>query len=54
VCVCVCVSQIELEPRAPRQQITDKEELQEYRMRRRKEFEDAIRMQRMHIGNYIK
>lgn len=23
-------------------------------MRRRKEFEDAIRMQRQHVGNYIK
>ena len=46
--------QIELEVRAPRQQITDKEELQEYRMRRRKEFEDGIRMQRNHLGNYVK
>jgi len=45
---------IELEPRAPRQQITDKAELQEYRMRRRKEFEDQIRMQRQHLGNYVK
>ena len=45
---------IELDPKPPRQQITDKDELQEYRTRRRKEFEDAIRMQRQHLGNYIK
>jgi crooked neck len=45
---------IELEAHVPRQQITDKAELQEYRMRRRKEFEDQIRMQRQHLGNYVK
>jgi len=45
---------IELEHHVPRQQITDTEELVEYRMRRRKEYEDQIRMQRHHLGNYIK
>ena len=45
---------IEIEHHVPRQQITDTEELVEYRMRRRKEYEDQIRMQRHHLGNYIK
>ncbi|KAJ8604367.1 hypothetical protein CTAYLR_002564 [Chrysophaeum taylorii] len=38
----------------PRSQITDPEELREYRMIKRKDFEDAIRMNRVHIGNYVK
>ena len=37
-----------------RSQITDPEELREYRMNKRKEFEDAIRMNRVHLGNYVK
>lgn len=37
-----------------RSQITDPDELREYRMNRRKEFEDAIRMNRVHLGNYVK
>ncbi|CAM9627411.1 unnamed protein product [Chrysoparadoxa australica] len=43
--------------KAPRQQITDAEELRVFRQRKRKEFEDAIRMQRDLIGvwlNYAK
>jgi len=37
-----------------RSQITDPEELREYRMVQRKGFEDAIRMNRVHLGNYVK
>jgi crooked neck len=40
--------------KAPRQVITDPAELQEYRISKRKEFEDRIRMQRAHIGNWVK
>lgn len=42
----------EIEP--PRQKITDAEELQEYRLRKRKEFEDQIRRQRGLISNWLK
>lgn len=45
---------IEAEPRQPRQRITDMDELEDYRMRKRKEFEDRIRRQREHIGGWIK
>jgi crooked neck len=41
-------------PKAPKQFITDAEELQEYRLHKRKEFEDSIRRQRHHIGTWIK
>ena len=37
----------------PRQSINDPEELAEYRMTKRKEFEDAIRRQRQHIGTWM-
>jgi len=37
----------------PRQQITDKDELQTYRMDKRKDYEDGIRRQRQHIGTYM-
>jgi len=40
--------------RGPRSQITDPDELREYRMTQRKGFEDAIRMNRVHLGNYVK
>ncbi|KAG5185208.1 hypothetical protein JKP88DRAFT_207999 [Tribonema minus] len=46
--------QIDVEVKAPRQQITDAEELTVFRMRKRKEYEDSIRMQRQHIGTWIK
>ena len=46
--------QVDVEMPKARRQITDTEELKEYRMSKRKEFEDKIRMQRGHIGNYIK
>jgi len=38
----------------PRQRIVDEDELQMYRVRKRKEFEDVIRMQRQNIGAWIK
>ncbi|ELR20088.1 cell cycle control protein [Acanthamoeba castellanii str. Neff] len=42
----------EIQP--PKQKITDKEELDEYRLRKRKEFEDQIRRQRGLITNWLK
>ncbi len=38
----------------PQQAITDPEELAQYRLRKRKEFEDVVRRQRMSIGTWIK
>lgn len=38
----------------PRQKITDAEELDEYRLRKRKEFEDQIRRQRGLMSNWLK
>eukprot|EP00607_Mallomonas_marina_P002648 CAMPEP_0182437692 /NCGR_PEP_ID=MMETSP1167-20130531/85222_1 /TAXON_ID=2988 /ORGANISM="Mallomonas Sp, Strain CCMP3275" /LENGTH=794 /DNA_ID=CAMNT_0024630707 /DNA_START=25 /DNA_END=2409 /DNA_ORIENTATION=- len=41
-------------PRAPKQYITDKEELQLYRQNKRKDFEDQVRRQRHHMGTWMK
>ncbi|CDJ39412.1 crooked neck-like protein 1, putative [Eimeria tenella] len=38
----------------PQQRIVDEEELEVYRLNKRKEFEDSIRRQRHHIGTWIK
>jgi crooked neck len=38
---------------APRQKITDREELNEYRMQKRKGFEDMVRRNRIHIGTWL-
>jgi crooked neck len=38
----------------PVQQIVDMEELEEYRLRKRKGFEDAIRKSKYHMANYVK
>ena len=38
--------QLEEAPKAPKQYITDKEELQLYQQKKRKDFEDQIRRQR--------
>eukprot|EP01041_Mallomonas_annulata_P006973 gene6973-14171_t len=46
--------QLEDAPRAPKQHITDKEELQLYRQNKRKDYEDQIRRQRFHIGTWTK
>lgn len=46
--------QLEDAPRAPKQYITDREELQEYRQNKRKDFENQIRRQRHHIGTWWK
>jgi len=42
----------EIQP--PKQKITDAEELEEYKLRKRKEFEDQIRRQRGLISNWLK
>ncbi|KAL1922999.1 uncharacterized protein VTP21DRAFT_9375 [Calcarisporiella thermophila] len=39
---------------APRQKISDLEELSEYRQRKRKEYEDIIRRNRLNVGNWLK
>ncbi|CAJ1927419.1 unnamed protein product [Sphenostylis stenocarpa] len=44
----------EAEIRPPKQKITDSTELGEYRLRKRKEFEDLIRRVRWNIGVWIK
>lgn len=40
--------------RAPRRRIADAEELNEYRMGKRKTFEDELRRQRHHMGTWMK
>ncbi|XP_072167131.1 crooked neck-like protein 1 [Diadema setosum] len=45
--------ELELVPPPPKQKITDPDELQEYRLRKRKEFEDSIRKNRSSVGNWI-
>jgi crooked neck len=37
-----------------KQDITDLEDLEEFRLRKRKEFEDRLRVGRMNMGNYIR
>lgn len=44
----------EAEPKPPKQKITDPEELADYRLRKRKSFEDAIQRQRHLIPTWIK
>merc|ERR1719502_2022869 len=48
------VDRQEKEAEVPKQRIIDEDELQMYRVRKRKEFEDVIRMQRQNIGMWIK
>lgn len=48
------VDRQEQEAVAPRQRIADEDELTMYRVRKRKEFEDKIRMQRQNIGAWTK
>ena len=38
----------------PKQHIADEQELQSYRLEKRKEFEDSLRRQRNHIGTWVK
>lgn len=45
---------VEQETPIPKQKITDEEELGEYRLRRRKEFEDLIRRVRWNISVWVK
>lgn len=42
------------EVRPPQQRIVDEEELESYKLTKRKEFEDNLRMQRHHMGTWIK
>lgn len=45
---------LEILPPPPKQKISDPEELKEYQLKRRKEFEDGIRKNRNTISNWIK
>ena len=40
--------------KVPQQRIADKEELDDYRAKKRKGFEDAIRRNRTAVGNWLK
>ena len=40
--------------RAPKQRIADEDELLEYRVSKRKHFENVLRRQRMNIGIWVK
>lgn len=40
--------------KVPKQTIHDRDELLEYRGRKRKEFEDRIQRSRLHIGEWLK
>ncbi|XP_065187063.1 crooked neck-like protein 1 [Sycon ciliatum] len=46
--------QLEVVPAPPKQKISDPEELAEYRLRKRKAFEDEIRKNRVLVSNWIK
>jgi len=46
--------QLEFVPPPPKQKITDPDELQEYRLRKRKFFEDNIRKNRSTVANWLK
>uniref|UniRef100_A0AAY4CEG1 Pre-mRNA-splicing factor Syf1/CRNKL1-like C-terminal HAT-repeats domain-containing protein n=1 Tax=Denticeps clupeoides TaxID=299321 RepID=A0AAY4CEG1_9TELE len=46
--------ELELLPPPPKQKITDKEELNDYKLRKRKGYEDNIRKNRTIISNWIK
>ncbi|KAB7497253.1 Crooked neck-like protein 1 [Armadillidium nasatum] len=45
---------LEIVPPPPKQKISDPEELQEYRLKKRKSFEDNIRKNRGNISNWLK
>ncbi|XP_047138151.1 crooked neck-like protein 1 isoform X1 [Hydra vulgaris] len=46
--------QLEIVPPPPKQKISDPDELQDYRLRKRKFFEDNIRKNRTTVGNWLK
>lgn len=48
------MERVAAEPKAPKTKITDPEELEDYRLERRKGFEDNIRRQRTNIGAWTK
>lgn len=45
---------LEIVPPPPKQKISDPEELADYRLRKRKAFEDNIRKNRIVVGNWLK
>ena len=46
--------ELEIVPPPPKQKIQDEEELRDFQMRKRKNFEDAIRKNRSVLTNWIK
>ena len=46
--------ELEIVPPPPKQKIQDEEELRDFQMRKRKNFEDAIRKNRSVLSNWIK
>ena len=46
--------ELEHVPAPPKQKISDPEELNEYRLKKRKEFEDNIRKNRANFSNWFK
>jgi len=48
------VDRQEKEAKPPKQYIADEDELQMYKVRKRKEYEDVIRMQRQNVGAWVK
>jgi crooked neck len=48
------VDRQEEDAKPPKQRIADEDELQMYKVRKRKEFEDHIRRQRQNVGTWIK
>jgi crooked neck len=46
--------ELEIVPAPPKQKIQDEEELADYQMRKRKNFEDALRKNRSVMSNWIK
>lgn len=45
---------LNFKPKPPKQKISDPEELQEFRLKKRKEYEDHIRRARQNLGHWIK
>lgn len=46
--------EVDARARAPVQRIVDEAELQDYRVRKRKEFEDVLRRQQHNMGTFLK
>lgn len=48
------MERVEAEPKAPKQKITDPQELAEFRLQKRKKFEDTLRKQRSNVNAWCK